>query len=619
MTGHVPIAATDSCEICHVGPGSSVTGTVQNTSKFSGSRMNHAGITTCNSCHAAGTGPFVGVSKIIQLPPTSPAGAGSHIPSGATDCATCHMATMPTGLIAASATTSAPGTLFQTPAPSTSQIHTGISGNCSSCHDTGHVWMGMSQAAYQINPKTLSASSTTQYTGFNTRPVAAGGTYSIADPAHPATGDCVSCHGTNTNYFSGQAEPAGHIPTLGGASCANCHTTPGNFALYDNSPAGLTRLHTQVTSSCSTCHADVTNPPIFTGAPGFAIVRMSTRGPHIPITNGGAPVECSGCHKSVTSFAGTIMSHAAIGDSGVSAAGNACDACHEGGFGGRFFGIQINFTRKDSQHYICGAPGTPNAPNTTNCGGGGSDCLNGCHQHNNIPNTYKRAPRQGPAKSAPVAPATAAAPAAPGASRHGGSGAVGADPQAAAPGGPFDHAAAVGKACQSCHNGVAASGRGPTHAKTTAACGDCHSTLRWTPVLRVDHAQVLGNCASCHNGKAATGKTAKHPLSGNDCDRCHTTSAWKPAAFDHGAVLQGTCATCHDGLQATGKSAKHVVTQLACDSCHYVLGWTQIKPQRPATRKPVPIMAPALPPRLQIPPQRGRGQPLALRPPAPPQ
>lgn len=101
----------------------------------------------------------------------------------------------------------------------------------------------------------------------------------------------------------------------------------------------LTQLHTAVTTACSTCHADGKGP--FTGAPGFVIVQMSTRGLHIPITNGGAPVECSGCHKSVTTFTGTIMSHAAIGDTGASATGNACDACHEYGFRSKFYGVSI--------------------------------------------------------------------------------------------------------------------------------------------------------------------------------------------------------------------------------------------------------------------------------------
>ncbi|HDR5183560.1 TPA: hypothetical protein QCR95_005718, partial [Bacillus anthracis] len=124
---HIPTTA--ACELCHVGAGSSITATpVGNGAKFSGSLMSHSGITNnCAACHGPGiTGSsFAGVSKIVVLPPTSPVGATSHIPSSTT-CETCHLATTPSGLIAASATKTAPGTAFATPAPTTAQIHTGI-------------------------------------------------------------------------------------------------------------------------------------------------------------------------------------------------------------------------------------------------------------------------------------------------------------------------------------------------------------------------------------------------------------------------------------------------------------------------------------------------------------
>jgi predicted CXXCH cytochrome family protein len=163
--------------------------------------------------------------------------------------------------------------------------------------------------------------------------------------------------------------------------------------------------------------------------------------------------------------------------------------------------------------------------------------------------------------------------------------------------GSVDHAALTGQRCATCHNGSAATGPGGMHPKTSTACGACHSTVAWSPVMHVDHAEVLGTCISCHTGKTAIGKPPGHVTSAVDCDRCHTTSAWKPAAFDHGGVIPGTCATCHNGLQAPTKGPRHVLTQDSCDTCHYVLGWTPTKPSIPPMRRVIPPRTPG-PPRV---------------------
>ena len=77
---HMP--TTLSCEVCHVGAGSSMASLpVQDGAKFTNSLMNHAGANTCNGCHGAGVTTFVGVDNIIVLPPVSP--AGSHKPNSA--------------------------------------------------------------------------------------------------------------------------------------------------------------------------------------------------------------------------------------------------------------------------------------------------------------------------------------------------------------------------------------------------------------------------------------------------------------------------------------------------------------------------------------------------------
>ncbi|MEI8299048.1 MAG: hypothetical protein WCH32_13590 [Pseudomonadota bacterium] len=591
---HLPTA--QACELCHVGAGSSVATTVLDTSKFSGSKFSHSGVTTCVSCHGPTVSPssFTGIAKIIVEPPTTPAGAAtSHIPSS-TACETCHQGSMPSGLIAASSTALVPGSLFGTTGiPTTTQIHSGITTGCQNCHEGGYAWMGMNK--YPISPATLSTNSATQYIGFQTRPGKAAGTYMILDAAHPVSGDCYTCHGTNVNYFSGQALPTNHIPILTGAACSTCHTTAGNFAVYTTN---MTTLHTAVSTTCSTCHADGKGP--FAGATGFKIVMMSTKGLHIPITNKGIAVECSGCHV-VTTFSGTIMKHAAIGDTPSSAAGNACDACHEFGYANRFFGITINWVRPDPNHE------------------GGKDCVgSGCHANGangqstkfkNMKNVVRPPAGTKPGVAGPRAVAGS------GALRAGMDaadrpvrrlgGAIGGSLAAAGfvPGTPVDHNALGGRSCQTCHNGVLATGVGASHPKTTTVCADCHSSVAWSPVMHIDHADVLGSCVSCHNGKGAAGKPANHLMSGADCDRCHTASAWKPAAVDHVGILPGTCATCHNGLQAVTKSARHVLTILSCDTCHYVLSWSPVKPQPALVRRSIP--------RLPIVP-RGRQSTTAL-------
>ena len=223
---------------------------VGNGAKFSGSLMSHAGIASnCAACHVpAGTAASLRRHRRASsgMPPTSPMGAGSHIPSGTT-CETCHLASLPTGLIAASATKTAPGTAFATPAPGSAQIHTGVTSGCTSCHEASYVWMGVS--AYPISPSFLSPGA--QYTGFQTRPRTAAGTYNVADAAHPSTGDCAQCHG-NTSAFTGVDKPANHIPYASGVNCDACHIStdysvmPTLAAIHANAPS--------TTSNCAQCH-----------------------------------------------------------------------------------------------------------------------------------------------------------------------------------------------------------------------------------------------------------------------------------------------------------------------------------------------------------------------------
>jgi hypothetical protein len=522
---HMPI--TTACESCHVGAGSSVPATpVVNGEKFTGSLMGHAGITTgCANCHGPSiTGAsFFGITKITVMPPSATPALTSHIPSNTT-CETCHLGSAPATLVPANASVSAPGTLFANPVPTTAVIHTGITNGCASCHEKGNQWMDMSN--YPLNPATLTGLSTTQYMGFQTRPASTATPFGVVDASHPAAGDCSACHGTNTAFFSGAVLPANHIPLVSN-NCATCHTTAGVFSTVTTN---YTQLHTAVATTCHTCHADGAGP--FAMAAGYVIVQMSTRGKHIPITDAGVAVECSGCHLTVTAFSGTAMNHSAIGDNGTVATGNACDSCHEYGMRSMWFGTTVT-QRESATHHYC-APG-----GTTACSGGGSDCTEGCHTHSTSNfNSAARPPVVHKPASGATTPATPAA---------------------------------------------------PTRPVPRTPNVRPNSVQHLVPLVGgFDHAEVAGACASCHDGAKAPGKGAQHLPAGSNCEACHTTSAWKPAVYDHASVVAGTCRNCHTGVLAPGQPAKHVVTQLSCDSCHYTLAFTPVKPAKPVSKAPVP-------------------------------
>ncbi|MDH4061437.1 MAG: hypothetical protein OEU94_11555, partial [Aquincola sp.] len=255
---HLP--SSDNCEFCHANaiPAQPIPATGTPGVTFANGQMNHAGITSgCANCHGPSiTGAsFYGVSSIVVMPPTSPVGPTSHIPSG-TNCEQCHLASVPAGPIAAVATRTAPGTGFATPAPTGPQIHAGLTSGCNACHEAGYSWMGMS--AYPISPAVLTPNA--QYRGFHTRPRPAAGPYNVADASHPTTRDCSECH-SNTSYFTAQDKPANHIPTAASAQCNACHTTSD----YSVMPT-LANIHANApstTGNCAQCHG--------AAAPSFAI------------------------------------------------------------------------------------------------------------------------------------------------------------------------------------------------------------------------------------------------------------------------------------------------------------------------------------------------------------
>ncbi|WP_395687844.1 cytochrome c3 family protein [Caenimonas koreensis] len=146
--------------------------------------------------------------------------------------------------------------------------------------------------------------------------------------------------------------------------------------------------------------------------------------------------------------------------------------------------------------------------------------------------------------------------------------------------------------CESCHVSGARFARlnvvkPADHLPSQQTCNTCHTTRTFNGA-KMNHTGVAtGSCQTCHNGVQASGKPAGHLATSATCDTCHRTTAWKPASgFNHVGVSPGSCASCHDGQKATGKPATHTpyqsvagISQASCDSCHKAgfAAWTPAK------------------------------------------
>jgi hypothetical protein len=154
-------------------------------------------------------------------------------------------------------------------------------------------------------------------------------------------------------------------------------------------------------------------------------------------------------------------------------------------------------------------------------------------------------------------------------------------------GGIFDHVAAgVIDNCASCHDGIVATGKdakvNPAHIPTILDCSSCHDTSNFTSFSGIifNHQGIdPNNCASCHDTGLATGKTVNHIPAADDCSVCHTSTAFSGATFDHTGITRG-CEGCHNGQFSTttntlyGKSISHLPTIQDCYICHTTTAFT---------------------------------------------
>ncbi len=583
---HIP--TTQGCALCHA-----------NLSTYKPGVMNHAGIGSgCTVCHAAAPSgiAFVGVTPVSQ-------GSG-HIPTAA-DCATCHKSTSAFG-------------------PGTAMVHAGISSGCATCHETGKSFVGVTNLKTKPSnhiptsaaceschaagnftsfggtpmnhaPVAGTACATCHETGRSffgvtivTRPTPA------ADPAHPPTGDCGTCHTTSSFAVAG-GKPANHIPTT--AACTLCHTNPSSYK-----PGVMN--HTGISSGCTTCHAVGA-----TGTPFYGVTPKPQGAGHIPTSS-----DCAMCHKSTTAFGpGTLMVHTGITtgcatchDTGKSFTGvtnlktkpsnhvptsAACETCHSATNFTTFAGTAMNHSGIASGCTTCHAAsvtGTPFAGVTPVPQGKGhvptaADCTQ-CHKSTSAfgPGTAMN--------HAPVAGTPCATCHETGKSFYGVTIVTRPTPAADPNHPPTGDCGGCHSSTTSFSTGVSG-GKPANHVPTTAACTLCHTNPSSYKPGVMNHSGISSGCTTCHavgaTGTPFYGVTPKPQGSGHiptssDCAVCHkSTTAFGPGtAMAHTGIKTG-CATCHDtGKSFTGvtnlktKPPNHVPTSAACETCHSASNFT---------------------------------------------
>jgi hypothetical protein len=408
-------------------------------------------------------------------------------------------------------------------------IHSSITNGCNACHEKSFVWMGAE--LYPISPKTVVANAS--YTGFQTRPYSAAGTYSVADAAHPATGDCSQCH-NSTTAFSAAGKPTGHIATSI-ATCATCHIVAGDYS--QAALASNTILHTGISSGCISCHTAGTGAGPFAGClteASCATPPPITYQPKMmPLAAGGSPtapststhvpvpgIACEKCHSKTnfTSFSGISMGSAQ--HTAVSTL--TCMSCHEKGY--KWFNASPK--GRPTDHASKPARAAPN------------DCDNsGCHTYvKGFMALFKPIIRDAAVNPllGDLLPNLQVL-----------------QPGRGSLGSSYDHQGVQAGKCKSCHDGQNASGMPVRHLMVSNSCDTCHRTTTWKPAY-FNHGGISSNtCLVCHNGMGAPAKPTGHFMTARSCDNCHKTVAWKPVAYSHVSPAykpisgNSTCVSCH--------------------------------------------------------------------------
>ena len=496
---HIP--AQQECSQCHID--TTVTGGFANTIFYTNVHTNFAN--GCEGCHS---------TTYFPLPSAAAKDPATHLPT-AQDCHYCHINQVPGGFLAVNS-------IFN---------HTGISGNCVSCHDgsTKNRNAGARGTIDDPTPPHQVIMNDCNYCHNTTN-------FADAYPDHtipPVVGNrCDFCHNgvDATGKIDDPTPPHVPVPLVGGVEqdCSVCHV-PGAFkpSVFD---------HTGITNNCASCHdgsvSAVTTKPVG----------------HPPTIVSGVDRDCSYCHNT-TAFAGAKYDHTGITNNCVSCHdGNPiigkhgthvptnedCVICHQTtGFIPALFNhtpTQINNKRCDTCHngvFATGKIDDPTPPHVTTI----EDC-GYCHSFNN-----------------PFSTAT------------------------------FNHTGITsGCNASGCHTPTG-DGRyyvTPPHVDPAGDCVDCHAVDGAFLDGKYDHSTVVpGTCAnsSCHGpGGIGTQQPPNGPTGHFDtavvsCDRCHNTTTWlNTSTFDH---CPGTTANSNSCTPSTRKyPGDHRAGKTTCKSCH---------------------------------------------------
>jgi hypothetical protein len=561
---HIP--TTDECDTCH-----------QVTAWIPAAVDHTPFVDNCVTCHdgvaASGIGPtHLNTTNLCETCHEKLPASWIPVTVAAVDhaqvlgtCFSCHDGTLASGKSPAHIDSSeacdachVPGPIPWVPVSSNAVDHTQVVGSCISCHD-GAIASGKGpnhinstdtcDACHGVPPQTWA-------------PLAP----SATDHAQ-VIGTCESCHDGTIATGKGPT----HITTT--EACDICHITTGWLVSFDHSTvagqacvschdgvqaSGKHPTHINTTDLCEACHISTAWIPVAPAAVDHnEVIGVCSSCHDNVIATGKGPAhvltaaECDTCHA-VSAWLPAAVDHATIVDN--------CISCHDGVTASGKGPTHINSTDLcETCHEKLPAAWTPVANPAVDHAQVIGTCIS-CHDgviasgkgpaHIQSTDQCDACHQPGPVTWAPV---TSAA---------------------------VDHTQVVGT-CISCHDSAIASGKGPNHIASSDQCDACHATgpTPWLPVASaaVDHTQVIGTCFSCHDGVTASGKSPSHIDTSDVCEACHqpAPTPWMPlanSAVDHNEV-NGVCSTCHDNIVATGKGAAHIVTTQECDACHATSAW----------------------------------------------
>ena len=567
IAGHINTAPTSDCSNCH------------NTSTFVGGFVDHTGPSVtgagiqCTDCHdGTHTWSFVDATNTtvtldipgapLANPPNSATLVTIHTDAAGQSCGNCHT---PGGSFALATvdhsgfgTLAAPNTAIDCIACHDGTIATGKNAGhlvttqqCYACHEpqsdsfagAGFDHSSLSIVGNVSTPTCVSCHDGSAATGRSLTHV----------PLPTAGQDCLVCHGTGFTSFA--VSTFNHSAAGITSKCASCHDgKTHDSVIVITKPAG----HIPTSADCSTCHADTTNGPGFNGSAssGYATAAPFVNTVHPAYTTG-----CRTCHIGAYDNAIYLAKSHPVDSVHTTVDANAweCNACHTttGNFKETNPVNHQDPTIKAQACVSCHAAGNTVEP----IGKGAahpttSDTCQDCHQ-------------------------------------AGGSFTAGFDHTTLDGGGVNQ-----GLACNTCHDGVNATGQPQNHVPTTRDCISCHAghppTVANFANGTFDHTgPEMSNkqCMTCHDGTilGALGKSAKpdHVVTSADCGGCHTTTAFKPAtSVDHTGVTSGCqAAGCHasgtakvtdvtDDPNRTHIPILNAGTEVDCYNCHTNPGGT---------------------------------------------